>query len=91
MTPTLRPALSALGAAILVALSLSAATPVHARDGSWLVHQSTRFVMNNGARFHINTREEALAGQSKPVWNEVAKTRKFRPTSRPRFLASSSN
>jgi len=91
MIPTPRLTLSALCATILVALSLSATTPALARGGGWMVHQTTKFMMKNGARFNMNTREEAWAGRSRPVWNQVAENRRFRATSRPRALASSSN
>jgi hypothetical protein len=63
MMPTTRLTLSALCAAILFALSLSATTPALARGGGWMVHQTTKFMMKNGARFHMNTRKEALARQ----------------------------
>ena len=91
MTSTLRLTLSALSAAVLVTLSLSATTPALARGGGWMVHQSTKFVMNNGARFNMNTREEAWAGRTQPTWNGVAKTRQLRTASRPRNLADASN
>ena len=63
MTSTLRLALSALCAAVLVALSLSATTPALARGGGYYAHLQTHFLMKNGARLSINTREEALARQ----------------------------
>ncbi len=91
MIPASRLTLSALCATVLVTLSLSATTPALARGGAWMVHQNTQFMMKNGARLSINTREEALAGRSRPTWNKVAKTRQFRATSRPRSLANSSN
>lgn len=91
MTSTSKLTLSALCAAVLVTLSLSATTPAHARGGAWMVHQNTQFMMKNGARLSINTRQEALAGRSQPTWNEVAETRRYRATSRPKFLASAAN
>ncbi len=64
MTSTSRLTLSALCAAVLVTLSLSAAmTPAHARGGGYYAHLQTHFLMKNGARLSINTREEALARQ----------------------------
>ncbi len=63
MTSTSRLTLSALCAAVLATLSLSATTPALARGGAWMVHQNTQFMMKNGARLSINTREEALARQ----------------------------
>ncbi len=63
MTSTLRLALSALSAAVLVTLSLSATTPAHARGGGYYAHLQTHFLMKNGAHLSINTRQEALARQ----------------------------
>lgn len=63
MTSTTRLTLSALSAAILVALSLSATTPAFARGGGWMAHQTTKFMMKNGARYNMNTRTEALVKQ----------------------------
>ncbi len=91
MTSTSRLTLSALCAAVLVTLSLSATTPALARGGAWMAHLQTHFMMKTGARLNINTRQEALAGRSRPTWNNVAKTRLFMATNRPRSLASSSN
>ena len=64
MTSTSRLTLSALCAAVLVTLSLSAAmTPAHARGGGYYAHLQTHFLMKNGAHLSINTRQEALARQ----------------------------
>lgn len=60
---TSRLTISALCTAVLVTLSLSTATPAVARDGGWMVHQSTIFMMNNGARLNMNTLKEARARQ----------------------------
>jgi len=46
-----------------VTLSLSATTPALARDGGGMIHQSTKFMMNNGARLNMNTFTEASAKQ----------------------------
>ena len=63
MMSTSRLTLSALCAALLVTLSLTAATPAQARGGAWMVHQTTKFMMKNGSRYAMNTRAEALARQ----------------------------
>lgn len=63
MSQTSRASISALCAAVLVMLSLSAAVPAFARDGGWMIHQSTKFMMNNGSRFNMNTLKEARAKQ----------------------------
>ena len=63
MSRTSRGSISALCAAVLVMLSLSAAAPAFARDGGWMVHPTTKFMMNNGSRFNMNSLKEAKAKQ----------------------------
>jgi hypothetical protein len=72
MISTSRLTLSALGAAIPVAPSLSATTPALARSGGWLFHESTEFMMKNGAHYCINTQHKAWEGRSRPTWNATA-------------------
>ena len=73
--PTSKLSVSALCVTVLVTLSLSATTPAHAISGGWMSHQTTKFMMKNGSRFNMNTREEAWAGKHKPIWNEAARTK----------------
>ncbi len=63
MLRTSKITLVSLAAAGAVALSLAAMTPAHARGGGGLTKNTTKFLMENGARFNMNTRAEALARQ----------------------------
>ena len=65
MLGTSKIALVSLAAAGAVALSLAAMTPAHARGGGGLTKNTTKFLMENGAQFNMNTRAEALARQQR--------------------------
>ncbi len=63
MLRTSKITLVSLVAAGAVALSLAAMTPADARGGGGRTKLTTKFLMENGAQFNMNTREEALARQ----------------------------
>jgi len=74
MLRTSKMALISLAAAGAVVLSLAAMTPANARDGGGLTHLTTKFVMANGARYAMNTGEEARAGQQAEAPQEARAT-----------------
>ncbi len=63
MLRTSKITLVSLVAAGAVALSLAAMTPADARGGGGRTKLTTKFLMENGAQFNMNTRAEALARQ----------------------------
>ena len=59
MTRTSKMALLSLAAVAVVAFSVSAVNPAHARSGGGNASPTLKFMMKNGAKLSVNTQQEA--------------------------------